>query len=76
MGRNAIMEFLEVTDPIRKLIVQGGSDLEIRQEAMSQGMESLLHNGGIKIKKGLTTPQEVLRVCPVDNLNQTLKEPT
>lgn len=62
-GRTAIYEFLVVTDSIRELIIQRASSDKIKKKAMSEGMRTLAQNGWIKIKKGLTTPAEVLRVA-------------
>jgi type IV pilus assembly protein PilB len=64
-GRQAILEFLEVTDSIRELIAGGGNEHAFRQKAIDMGMETLLANGLRKVRAGLTTVEEVLSVCPV-----------
>jgi len=62
-GRTAIYEFLVVTEPIKELITARASSDKIKKKAVSEGMRSLAQDGWIKIKMGLTTPAEVLRVA-------------
>ncbi len=61
-GRSGIYEFLLVTDAIRDLILKHASASEIRKKAVLEGMHSLRQDGWEKVKKGTTTPFEVLRV--------------
>ena len=62
-GRTAIYEFLVVTEPIQQLILKRASSHEIAQAAQRLGgMRTLRQDGWLKIQRGLTTPQEVLRV--------------
>ena len=64
-GRTGIFEFLEVTDPIREMILDGTGTVALRQKAIEQGMETLLVNGLQKVKKGVTTMDEVLGAAPL-----------
>jgi type II secretion system protein E len=62
-GRTAIHEFLEVTEPIQQLILTRGSSQEITREAQrSSHMRTLRQDGWLKIQRGITTTEEVLRV--------------
>ncbi len=61
-GRTGIYELLIVTDEIRQLILRKTSTNIIRQEAISQGMVALRDDGWDKVRKGVTTVEEVLRV--------------
>ncbi|MBI3321158.1 MAG: type II secretion system protein GspE, partial [Candidatus Omnitrophica bacterium] len=62
-GRTAIYEFLLMTDPIQPLALRRASSHEIAQAAQQFGkMRTLRQDGWLKINRGLTTPQEVLRV--------------
>jgi len=62
-GRTAIYEFLLVDEPIQQLILTRASSHEIAQAAQRLGkMRTLRQDGWQKILRGLTTPQEVLRV--------------
>ncbi|MEA4881908.1 MAG: type II secretion system protein GspE, partial [Synergistaceae bacterium] len=58
--RSAIFEILEVTDPIRELIVNGASSAVVRDEALRSGMKNLRVSGVRKILDGRTSVEEVL----------------
>ncbi len=61
LGRSGIFEVLLVTEAIRRMIVRSAGSDEMRAEAVKEGMESLWHDGMLKVKAGVTTPKEVLR---------------
>lgn len=61
-GRVALFELMVVTDQIGRACVEGKSADEIRRVAISQGMKTLLDDGMEKIKKGITSMEEVMRV--------------
>jgi len=60
-GRCALFEVLEISDPIRELILQGATPLEIKAVGRSEGMLTLRESGLRKIKEGITTLYEVDR---------------
>lgn len=61
-GRNGIFELLVIDDDIRKLILNNADSNQIRETARKKGMRTLLEDGAEKIKAGITTLSEVLRV--------------
>ncbi|MFA6105628.1 MAG: ATPase, T2SS/T4P/T4SS family [Patescibacteria group bacterium] len=61
-GRQGIYEVLENTPEIIKLINQRATAADIYDAARKQGMLSMLEDGLIKAKMGVTTISEVLRV--------------
>ncbi len=61
-GRIGIFEVLEITEEIRRLIMQRANSEEIRQVAVAAGMTTMLHDGLQKTLQGITTLEEVLRV--------------
>jgi len=61
LGRTTIFEVFNVTDEIRQLLVSGAKAPEIRSKAIEEGMITLAKDGMLKVKNGMTTPQEVLR---------------
>lgn len=63
-GRTAIFEFLETTDALREAFLKGDSANILRNKAIEFGMTTLLADGFNKVKKGVTTIEEVLSVCP------------
>ncbi|MFC1467997.1 GspE/PulE family protein [Verrucomicrobiota bacterium] len=63
LGRTGIFEYLKVTQPIRELITAETNETMLRQEAIRLGMEPLSQNGFMKVRKGITTVDEVLHVA-------------
>ncbi len=61
-GRIALYEVMLVNDEIRKLVLEGGSADEIKKAAVRFGMKTLRMSGLTKVKEGITTIEEVLRV--------------
>ena len=61
-GRIGIFELMMLDEKIRNLIVAKTTLEEIRKQAVASGMITLKENGIGKIKEGLTTIEEVLRV--------------
>ena len=61
-GRTAIYEILVMNEPIREMILARTSSDQIKKKAISLGMRTLRQDGWEKIKMGLTTPDEVIRV--------------
>lgn len=61
-GRMGIYEVLEVTPLISELILKGAPAKEIQKAAKDQGMLTIMEDGFIKAKTGITTIEEVLRV--------------
>jgi general secretion pathway protein E len=61
-GRSGIYELLVIDDAIRGLIMSGADSSIIRRRAIEQGMVTLLRDGALKIVKGVTTVEEILRV--------------
>ncbi|UCH81892.1 MAG: type II secretion system ATPase GspE [Nitrospiraceae bacterium] len=61
-GRTGIFEFMIVDGEMRRLILDKSSSDIIRQRAVEKGMQVLRDNGWEKVKAGITTIEEVLRV--------------
>jgi len=61
-GRIGIYETLEVDEEISQMIVQKASRDELEKKAIEKGMMTLVQDGFIKAKGGITTIEEVLRV--------------
>ncbi len=67
-GRVGVFEVLEVTKPIKKLIVEKADSDIIGRRAQEEGMTTMLDDGLDKVAKGVTTIEEVLRVTKVESL--------
>jgi type IV pilus assembly protein PilB len=61
-GRIGIYEVMRVTDRLRRLISSKATEDEIRDAALAGGMVTLGEDGLAKVKSGVTTPEELLRV--------------
>ena len=61
-GRTGIFEIFLFTQQMRRLIVDGASEEELREFARREGIRSLMDNGEEKLYKGLTTHEEIYRV--------------
>ncbi|HJV32866.1 MAG TPA: GspE/PulE family protein [Patescibacteria group bacterium] len=61
MGRIGIFELIEMSEPIRNLIMNRANADEIEREAIRLGMTSMLEDGVDKVLNGLTTLEELLR---------------
>ncbi len=61
-GRTTIMEFLVMSDPIRRLVMQHGDMGKIEEQARAEGMRTMYEDGLVKALNGTTTIEEVLRV--------------
>jgi len=64
-GRQGLYEVMPITPEIRELILDRASTTEIRKLAIKQGMLTLREDGIIKVAKGVTTVEEVLRETAV-----------
>ncbi|MCK4261569.1 type II secretion system ATPase GspE [bacterium] len=61
-GRVAVLEVLVINEEIRDMIVKGASSDEIREKGRQAGMKLLRDSGMEKMKAGITSLEEVLRV--------------
>ncbi len=62
-GRVGIFELLEMSEPVRQLIMHHATSEEIEQTAIGEGMTTMLEDGIQKALSGITTIEEVLRVA-------------
>jgi len=61
-GRLALYEVMDMTDEVKELTLRRASATEIKRAAVEQGMKTLRMSGVTKIREGVTTIEEVLRV--------------
>jgi general secretion pathway protein E len=61
-GRTTILEFLGVSDAIRRLVIRGTDANEIQTAAIAGGMCSMYEDGMRKASAGVTSLEEVMRV--------------
>jgi general secretion pathway protein E len=68
LGRNGIFEFLPMNDRIQKLILEKKDANMIKEVARKNGMRTLREDGWLKVKQGVTTISEVLRVTQEEEI--------
>ncbi|MBI1961619.1 MAG: Flp pilus assembly complex ATPase component TadA [Parcubacteria group bacterium] len=61
-GRIGIYEVFAMTEEMKRAVSSGGTAEQIREQAKKQGMISILEDGFLKAKEGITSIEEVLRV--------------
>jgi type IV pilus assembly protein PilB len=61
-GRVGLFEVLAVTETIKELIVKRATADEIQEQAIKEGMITMVEDGFIKAAQGITSIEEVLRV--------------
>jgi type II secretory ATPase GspE/PulE/Tfp pilus assembly ATPase PilB-like protein len=65
-GRLGVFEILEVSERIRKLIVEKNDSDVILRAAVEEGMTTMLDDGLDKVAQGITSLSEVLRVTKTE----------
>jgi type IV pilus assembly protein PilB len=60
-GRQGLYEVMMMTPRVRKLIMQSAGAAEIRDAAVADGMLTLRMDGLLKVMKGITTLDQVIR---------------
>jgi general secretion pathway protein E len=61
-GRTGIFEFFKITDDIQRLILEKKGSHLLKEVARKNGMRTLREDGWLKVRQGVTTVSEVLRV--------------
>jgi len=61
-GRTAIFEFISITPEMENLVLENPSTQEVWELARKQGSASLFEDGILKVKSGVTTIEELMRV--------------
>jgi len=61
-GRTGVFEILVMDGEIRRLLTSGADSVTIKEVAVKRGMTTLFDDGLSKVRKGLTTLDEVMRV--------------
>jgi general secretion pathway protein E len=61
-GRMGVFEVFPLTDKIKKMVADKATDAELRQIAVREGMTTLNEDAWLKVRNGLTTVEEALRI--------------
>jgi type II secretory ATPase GspE/PulE/Tfp pilus assembly ATPase PilB-like protein len=65
-GRTAIHELLDLTDPIRELILDKRPTSEVRKLAQKEGMSFLRESALDRVRRGFTTLKEINKVTFIE----------
>jgi type IV pilus assembly protein PilB len=65
-GRTAIHELLDLTDPIREMILEKKPASEVRKLAQAEGMQFLRESALDRVRRGLTTLREINKVTFIE----------
>jgi type IV pilus assembly protein PilB len=65
-GRTAIHELLDLTDPIRELILEKKPTSEVRKLVRKEGMSFLRESALDRVRRGLTTLKEINKVTFIE----------
>ncbi|MCP3661182.1 MAG: type IV-A pilus assembly ATPase PilB [Gammaproteobacteria bacterium] len=61
-GRVGIFQVMPVSDEMGKIIMEGGTSLQLEEQAKTEGVATLRQSGLKKVKSGLTSLEELNRV--------------
>ena len=62
----ALLETMPMSEDIRRIVVSGGSSIDLRDQALKEGMITLRRVGLNNALKGNTSMQEVLDITRLD----------
>jgi type IV pilus assembly protein PilB len=65
-GRLAIYEVMVMHESLKELVLRGASAIELKREAVKLGMSTLRMSALRKVRDGLTTVEETVRVTDTD----------
>jgi type IV pilus assembly protein PilB len=66
-GRVGFYQVMPMLDEIRELVLNGANTAEIKRESMRLGIKTMRQSGLTKLKEGVTSFEEVLRVTVADD---------
>ncbi len=69
-GRTAVEEIMIVNDAIRALVMRRAPAAEIEAAAVQAGMTRLVVDGARKVLLGITTPEELRKVCAIPDVRK------
>ena len=67
-GRQGVYEVMTMTPALRDMVLDRAPASAIKKQAMSEGMRTLRMDGLSKLRRGMTTAEEVLKETAVDNV--------
>jgi type IV pilus assembly protein PilB len=74
-GRTAVYELMRLTSRVRSVLLTRAADDLVRRAARASGMRTMFMDGKLKVGRGVTVIEEVLRVVPPDEADDTEETP-
>jgi type IV pilus assembly protein PilB len=71
-GRVGLFEMISLSETMKSLLLRNPSTQQITDVAEAEGTDSMFKDGMIKVKNGITTLDEVLRVAPPSYVKKNL----
>lgn len=62
LGRTGVFEIMSMSDALRQLFLDEAPRYRLWEQATEDGMTLLRRDGMLKVKEGITTPYEIMRV--------------
>ena len=67
-GRAGVFEIMRMNKELRRLVAESRPTAEIRQRAIEDGFLELRRSALLKVARGITSPEEILRAIPSEYL--------
>ncbi|HKS17240.1 MAG TPA: type II/IV secretion system protein, partial [Planctomycetota bacterium] len=64
--RQGVFELVVLNDAIRELVLKHASSGAVKQACIAAGMRTLRDDGWDRVRAGITTPEEVIRITKAD----------
>jgi type II secretion system protein E len=65
-GRQGVFELVVVNDEIRELVLKHAGSGAVKKACVAAGMRTLREDGWDRVRAGITTPEEVIRITKAD----------
>jgi len=60
-GRQGLYEVMAMSPTLRRMVLQGASTADLQKQAIEEGMLTLRMDGMLKVRRGITTLEEVIK---------------
>jgi general secretion pathway protein E len=61
LGRIGVYEIMFFSETLKRMLLDGASAVDLRGQAITEGMVTMMKDGMLKVKDGITTPSEILK---------------
>ena len=65
LGRLGVFEIMKISEKVKQVILSTSDANALKQVAVEEGMRTLRQEGADKVLRGISTPEEILRVTQV-----------